>query len=187
MAALERFQAQGYDRTTVEEIAGDVGMSTRTYFRYYPSKDDVLLDHSRAFRDTFMEALQAHLPNGDLWTALAQALEATAAGCEKLGDGTQSRQLQDLVSRTPALLARQLEISEAMQMAATELCLAESEEASALGWATTNAVIRAGFSCLRATQSVFSGDIQSDEALAELRRLLAVLRPAQFDRLPSNA
>lgn len=47
-AALELFLARGYDESTVQDITDAAGVSQRTFFRYFPTKDAVLLtEHTR--------------------------------------------------------------------------------------------------------------------------------------------
>ena len=42
--AQDLFLEHGYEQTTVDQIAAAAGMSKRTFFRYFPSKDDLVID-----------------------------------------------------------------------------------------------------------------------------------------------
>lgn len=53
-AATRLFMAQGYDRTTVAEIAAEAGVSTKTLFNYFSGKEDLLF-RSRRERVADME------------------------------------------------------------------------------------------------------------------------------------
>jgi AcrR family transcriptional regulator len=58
-AANRRFAESGYDSTTAASIADDAGVTERTFFRYFPSKADVLVANWQGHADVLRAALAA--------------------------------------------------------------------------------------------------------------------------------
>ncbi|WP_433365709.1 TetR family transcriptional regulator [Actinoplanes sp. CA-142083] len=102
-AALRRFVADGYDQGRVEDICADVLVSQRTFFRYFASKEDLVLGRLRGH----LEEAGRHLdrrPSGEpIGDSLRSAI-AGACGDYEAGPERELRRLR-LVTTTPALRA----------------------------------------------------------------------------------
>jgi AcrR family transcriptional regulator len=57
-AGMCLFIEKGYDATTIDEIAAEAGISRRTFFYYFRSKDDILLSMQNAMGDLLVDALR---------------------------------------------------------------------------------------------------------------------------------
>jgi AcrR family transcriptional regulator len=104
--ALRLFREQGYDATTVEQIAEAAEVSPSTFFRYFPTKEDVVLQDDMDL--LWLEAIRAQPPGLSPITAMRAALREAFAGISG-GDMEQLRQTTDLALTVPAVRARMLE------------------------------------------------------------------------------
>ncbi|MER5756360.1 mycofactocin system transcriptional regulator [Streptomyces sp. NPDC002088] len=71
---FELFARQGFDATTVDDIAGAAGIGRRTFFRYFASKNDLVWGDFEAQLDGFRELLSASDPDVPMMTALREAV-----------------------------------------------------------------------------------------------------------------
>lgn len=58
-AAIDLFHEQGFDEVTVEQIASRAGVSYRTFFRYFSSKDDVMASTTKSYGEALIKAIAA--------------------------------------------------------------------------------------------------------------------------------
>jgi len=73
-AALRQFADRGYSAVTVEDICAEAGVSPRTFFRYFATKEHVLAAPVAAVLVTLGESLAAQPEPVRAWTALRRAL-----------------------------------------------------------------------------------------------------------------
>jgi AcrR family transcriptional regulator len=103
-AALELFTEQGYDATTVNEIAERAGLTKTTFFRHFRDKREVLFAgqelHSRVLADAIAAA-----------PATATPLQAVAAALDALG-ATFGEDRRELGARLRVVIAGNGELQE---------------------------------------------------------------------------
>lgn len=111
-AAFALFGRKGFDATTIDEIADAVDVSSRTFFRYFASKEDValsLVDEQLAELVTALEHRPAEEP---VLTALHRSALEVIRACENGVDGFDPARYADLrllVAGSPTLAAHCLE------------------------------------------------------------------------------
>ncbi|WP_328362843.1 TetR/AcrR family transcriptional regulator [Streptomyces sp. NBC_00457] len=74
--ALELFAAKGYDDTTLDEIAAAAGVSKRTLFNYFRSKEDLALNGLAEQGELIAARLAERPADEDPWTSLRAAFQA---------------------------------------------------------------------------------------------------------------
>ena len=101
--ALERFAERGFAATTVDDIAAASGISRRTFFRYYPSKNDV----GWGDFEVLLEAMEAWLAQTDLDVPVLEALTDAVVRFNSLPPEAVAahRQRMSLILHVPALQA----------------------------------------------------------------------------------
>jgi mycofactocin system transcriptional regulator len=72
--AFNLFITQGYEETTVDDIARACGIGRRTLFRYFPSKNDIPWGDFDDLLENFAEVLEATDPCWPISDALRQAI-----------------------------------------------------------------------------------------------------------------
>jgi AcrR family transcriptional regulator len=111
-AALELFTTQGYERTTVDEIAEAVDVSQRTFFRYFAGKEDAALAVQAMTEASFLQAVRDRPPQETPMQALRQAL---VEGWDRIGESIEAvvpvelyLRMYRMIESTPVLLAAHL-------------------------------------------------------------------------------
>jgi AcrR family transcriptional regulator len=86
--ALTLFSERGFDRVTLEELAAHVEIARSTFFRYYPSKEDVAM----AAEGELWDAYTAHFAHGAGRGPALQALRTSLiAAIESMDDNWERR------------------------------------------------------------------------------------------------
>lgn len=106
-AGLGLFLVQGFDATTIDQIAAEAGVSRATAFRYFPSKEDLFYVRQHSRLDELRAELRAAIPS--VATA-SERLERVRGAAMRVAERYQSERAvviaQERVIRASARLQR---------------------------------------------------------------------------------
>lgn len=105
-AALDLFSEQGFEDTTVGEIAARVGVTTRTFFRHFVDKRDVLFAGAEDLETSLTEQIIQAPPHLTPLDAIAAAL--ATVGTHLVVPRHYLRQRQTVIAASPELMEREL-------------------------------------------------------------------------------
>lgn len=104
--ALDLFLSQGYEPTTVDQIAAAAGLSRRSFFRYFAGKDDILAQTLAALGEQIAATLRTRPTAETLWTALRHSFSPLI---DHMTSDPRSLAMTRLMLESPALHASHLQ------------------------------------------------------------------------------
>jgi AcrR family transcriptional regulator len=105
-AAMGLFVQRGFDHVTVSEVAAAAGVSEKTVFNYFPTKEDLFFDEVPAREAALVDAIRARQPGESVPAALRRL---QAGECKRMcspGFATFAR----IIEESPALQAKELAV-----------------------------------------------------------------------------
>jgi AcrR family transcriptional regulator len=96
-AATTMFATRGFDNVTVSEVAARVGVSEKTIYNYFPTKESMVLDTADDALAEMARALRERRPDESLTDAVLRALESDMRRFDEVSD--------DIVAFLPMFVA----------------------------------------------------------------------------------
>ncbi len=120
VAALDLFEAEGFERTTVAEIAGRAQLTERTFYRYFDDKREVLFAGTAHLEELLVDEIAAAPMSA---TALETVIDAMKVIAENLQDQREfGLRRSAVIAASPELQERELiKIAHLARTAATAL------------------------------------------------------------------
>lgn len=111
--ALRLLTDRDFESVTVDEITTAAGLSRRSFFRYFASKEDVVLQFLDQMAERLRDAIAARPPEESPLAAVHAALRPQVAAY--VADADRTLAVVRLLQRSPALRARELESRQRMR------------------------------------------------------------------------
>ena len=102
-AAFALFEERGFDQTSIDDIADAAGIGRRTFFRYYPSKNDLVWGN---FEQELLK-MRTSLESSDPEMPLMEAIRESVVGFNLILPGNEQahRRRMQMILGVPTLIA----------------------------------------------------------------------------------
>lgn len=151
---------QGYEGATVEAITTAVGISQRTFFRYFATKDEAILIGYEILGEGLMERLRTAAV-AEPWAALGEMFQFAI---ERHIDSRQRKRIltvQAIIETHPSLAGAYLKRLDTIQ---SELTVVLHERTPTLSWIQARVLVGAAFACF---QTATATDAKEDGTALE--------------------
>lgn len=174
--ALDLFAEQEFDQVTVEQIAAAAGMSARTFHRYFPAKEDVVVGEPERWGEFVRDAFAARPADEPVWDSLLASFEAFIGLLAQDGRVQRGKVGMRVLVSTASLRARNLEKHQLwgrMFLPLVQARLADGEDTAL----RAEIIVQAALACLDVAFTTWA-NVDDDTTITELlARSFAMLQP----------
>jgi AcrR family transcriptional regulator len=127
-AATAMFATRGFDNVTVSEVADRVGVSEKTIYNYFPTKESLVLDTADEAVENMARALRERRPGQSLTDAVVEAITADMSQFDQAPDELVEFMplFGAMLDSTPTLRAAVLEIHDRLATVARDELAAQA-------------------------------------------------------------
>ncbi|WP_432832474.1 TetR family transcriptional regulator [Dactylosporangium sp. CA-092794] len=178
--AIKLFAEHGFDAVTTTQIAAVAGISPRSFFRYFPTKEDLVLGGLQDAGHRVQAALRSRPSREGPWTALRHALRVLMD--EPVYPPQHLQTITRIILETPSIRARDMQKHQQWEeLLAPEIARRMSNPDRAGlsdSDARARALIGAALSCLRVATDTWLRSGGTADPIAILDELIDTVRTA---------
>lgn len=178
--AMELFLRRGFEATTVDEIAAAAGISRRSLFRYFASKEAIIFESLQDVGEQLAEALAKRPRDEEPWVALRHSFEVVTAYNYENPERTLG--FWTMLEETASLKARHFEqLMRWQELLVPDIAvrLGEVEDDGAYG-PCAPAIVGAALACLDAANHAWLRSQGRADVAHLLEEAMRAVRPTDF-------
>lgn len=163
--ALDLFAREGFEETTVDRIAAAAGMSRRTFFRYFATKEELVLGKWELIAEDLTEAIRARPTSEPDVEVLRRAFDILVGHQLDSEHRPRAQAFDAVVAGSPTLSAAFLVRIDAVEEVVTDVLLERHATIGADDRIVARAMVGAASACL---QAVLKESAEQPNRLPEL-------------------